>query len=51
MAGWVLPKSSRAAWVTAEAGFHSAATLSGPGSRVLSTKVLAMNDSGKLNLG
>jgi hypothetical protein len=48
MAGSVLPKSSRAAWVNAETGFYSAMTRSGPGSRVVSMKVFARNTSGKM---
>lgn len=45
-AGLVLPKSSRAAWVKAETGFHSAKTRSGAGSSELSRKALEMNTSG-----
>src|SRR5215204_4825977 len=49
-AGFTLPNSSRAAWVTAEMGFHSANTRSGPGSVPASTNVLAMKVSGKTTM-
>src|SRR6266516_24374 len=45
-AGLTLPNSWRAACVAADTGFHSAITVSGPGSWRSLTKVLAMNVSG-----
>ncbi len=44
------PKSSRAAWVTDETGFHSAKTRSGPGRVSSGTKVFATNVSGKITM-
>src|SRR5215211_7360538 len=49
MAALVLPNSSRAAWVTADVGFHSATTWSGPGRFELATNVLARNESGRIS--
>ena len=46
----MLPKSSRAAWVTEETGFHSANVLSGPGRVAIGTNVLATNVSGKITM-
>ena len=44
----MFPNSSRAAWVTADTGFHSAKVCSGPGRSSAGTNVLAMNVSGKM---
>ena len=46
----MLPNSSRAAWVTADTGFHSAKARSAPGRFSDGTKVLAMNVSGKMTM-
>src|SRR5690242_3047250 len=46
IAALVLPKSSRAAWVMVETGFHSATTRSGAGRSELSRKALETNTSG-----
>src|SRR5689334_5961484 len=46
--GLVLPKASRAAWVTADTGFQLAKVFSGSGSVLAGTNVLAMNVTGKM---
>jgi len=48
--GFSLPNSSRAAWVTAEIGFHSANTCNGAGNVLSGTNVLAMKVSGKITM-
>ena len=46
----MFPNSSRAAWVTAETGFHSANVRSTGGKLSSGTKVLATNVSGKITM-
>src|SRR3954453_21205909 len=50
MAGEVLPNNSRAAWTTAETGFHSANVRSTGGSPSSGTNVLATDVSGKITM-
>src|SRR5690606_30688698 len=48
--GLVLPNNSRAAWVTADTGFHSAKIRSGVGRFSAGTKALEMNVSGMITM-